>query len=64
MFNFELVHVPGVKHKRPNGLSRKRVAENKEKVKGVEEAEGWVDEMISYGIWVASWLEGKGKTLV
>ena len=64
MFNFELVHVPGVKHKGPDRLSRRRVAESEEEAEGVEEAEKWVDEIISCGVWVASWLEDGGKTLV
>jgi len=64
MFNFKLVHVPGTKHKGPDGLSRRRVAESKEEGEGVEEVEEWVDEVISCGIWVASWLEGGGETLV
>ena len=64
MFNFKLVHVPGTKHKGPDGLSRRRVAESKEEGEGVEEVEEWVDEVISCGIWVASWLEGEGETLV
>jgi len=63
IFNFELVHVPGLKRKGPDGLSRRRVAKSKEG-EMVEEAEEWVDKMISCRIWVASWLEGGGKTLV
>jgi len=63
MFNFELVHVPGLKHKGPDGLLRRRVAKSKEGER-VEEAEEWVNKMISCRIWVASWLEGGGKTLV
>jgi len=34
MFNFELVHIPEVKHKGPDGLLRRRVAESKEEGKG------------------------------
>jgi len=62
MFNFELVHVPGAKHKGPDRLSRRRVAESKEEGESVEEIEEWVDEVISCRIWVASWLEGGGET--
>jgi len=54
MFDFKLVHVPGTKHKGPNGLSRRRVADSKEEREGIEEAESWVDEIIDAGIWVAS----------
>jgi len=64
IFDFELVHVPGAKHKGPDGLSRRRVAESEEEEEGVEEVEEWVDEVIGCGIWVASWLEGGGETLV
>jgi len=54
MFDFELVHVPGTKHKGPDGLSRRRVADSEEEGEGIEEAEGWVDEIIGAGVWVAS----------
>jgi len=54
MFDFELVHVPGTKHKGPNGLSRRRVADSEEEGEGIEEAEGWVDEIIGAGVWVVS----------
>jgi len=54
MFDFELVHVPGTKHKGPDGLLRRRVADSKEEGEGIEEAEGWVDEIIGAGVWVAS----------
>ena len=40
MFDFELVHVPGTKHKGPDGLSRRRVTDSKEEEEGIEEAEG------------------------
>jgi len=54
MFDFELVHVPGTKHKGPDGLSRRRVADSEEKEEGIEEAESWIDEIIGAGVWVAS----------
>lgn len=42
MFDFELVHVPGAKHKGPDGLSRRRVAEDggEEGGEGVERGGG------------------------
>jgi len=40
MFDFELVHMLGTKHKGPNGLSRRRVVDSKEEREGIEEAEG------------------------
>ena len=64
MFDFELVHVPGAKHKRPDGLLRRRAIESKEEGKDVKEAESWVDEIIRYGIWVATWLEEGKKQMV
>jgi len=54
MFDFELVHVLGTKHKGPDGLLRRRVADSEEEGEGIEEAEGWVDEIIGAGVWVAS----------
>jgi len=40
MFDFELVHVPGAKHRGPDGLSRRRAAENEgeEEEEEIEEA--------------------------
>ncbi|KAF8802580.1 hypothetical protein BYT27DRAFT_7112008, partial [Phlegmacium glaucopus] len=52
LFNFELVHVPGAKHKGPDGLSRRRKADEEE-LEGDEEAESWVHEVLGCGIWVA-----------
>ncbi|KAF8816295.1 hypothetical protein BYT27DRAFT_7077652, partial [Phlegmacium glaucopus] len=52
LFDFELVHVPGVKHKGPDGLSRRRQGEGEE-LEGEDEAENWVDEVLGCGIWVA-----------
>jgi len=54
IFDFELVHVPGTKHKGPNGLLRRRVADSEEEREGIEKAEGWVDEIIGAGVWMAS----------
>ena len=66
MFDFEFVHVPGAKHRGPDGLSRKRATENKgeEKDEGIEEAEDWVDEVIAGRMWVARHLEKKGEVSV
>ncbi|KXN86950.1 hypothetical protein AN958_09447 [Leucoagaricus sp. SymC.cos] len=68
MFDFELKHVPGEKHKGQDESSRQRVAEEGEEVgEGVEEAEIWVDEVPGCGVWVASsftgseaWVMGAG----
>ena len=61
MFDFELVYVPGVKHKGPDGLSRRKVAESEKEGEGVEEAEGWLDEIIEYGVWMASQLHERDE---
>jgi len=59
MFDFELVYVPGTKHKGPNRLSRRRVADSEEEGKGIEEVEDWIDEIIGTDVWVASgFIEG------
>ncbi|KXN89133.1 hypothetical protein AN958_06153 [Leucoagaricus sp. SymC.cos] len=60
MFDFELVHIPGAKHKGPDSLSRWRIAEamGEESGEGVEEAEDWVDEVLGCGVWVAGSLAG------
>jgi len=50
MFDFKLVHVPGTKHKGPNGLLR-RVADSKKEGEGIEGAEGWIDEIIGTGVY-------------
>lgn len=53
LFDFELVHVPGNKHKGPDGLSRRRVAEE------------WVDEVLGCGVWVAgTWEVLNGRVQV
>ncbi|KXN92748.1 hypothetical protein AN958_02580 [Leucoagaricus sp. SymC.cos] len=60
MFNFELRHVPEVKHKGPDGLSRRQVAENEGEWgrEGVDEVENWVDEVLGCGVWIAGSLAG------
>ncbi|KXN84537.1 hypothetical protein AN958_12348 [Leucoagaricus sp. SymC.cos] len=56
MFNFELVHVPGSRHKGPDGLLRRRKSEDDSENEDQEEeaAEEWVDEVLGCGVWVAS----------
>jgi len=59
MFDFKLVYVPGTKHKGPDGLLRRRLADSEEEREGIEEAEGWIDKIIGAGVWVASgFIEG------
>lgn len=67
MFDFELVHVPGVKHKGPDGLSRRRAAEEEGELlgEGIEEAEDWVDDVLGCGVWVAGgWEFEKGAVVL
>jgi len=54
IFDFELVHVPGTKHKGPDRLLRRKVADSEEEEEGIEEAEDWIDEIIGAGVWVVS----------
>ena len=59
MFDFKLVYVPGTKHKGPDGLLRRKLADSEEEREGIEEAEGWIDKIIGAGVWVASgFIEG------
>ena len=64
MFDFKLVHVPGKKFLGPDGLSRRRRAsedEKKEEERDAEEAEGWVEEILMCGVWMASGLAGSQR---
>jgi len=59
MFDFKLVHMPGTKHKGPDRLLRRRVADSEEEGKGIKEAENWIDEIIGISVWVVSgFIEG------
>ena len=54
LFNFKLVHIPANKRRGPNGLSRRAPAPSKEED---NDPEDWVDNTLSLGIWVVSWLD-------
>ena len=54
LFNFQLKHVPADKHKGPNGLSRREPAPGEEED---DDPEDWVDNALSLGTWVVSWLD-------
>ncbi|GBE78906.1 Retrovirus-related Pol polyprotein from transposon 412 [Sparassis crispa] len=58
LFNFKLVHVPGPKHRGPDGLSRCPRAEDDAEDDGEdsEEIEEWLDEVLSCGISIAGGL--------
>ncbi|KAF7761171.1 hypothetical protein Agabi119p4_10580 [Agaricus bisporus var. burnettii] len=61
MFNFRLKHVPGVNHKGPDGLSRRRRADDSEgEDEREDKAEEWVDEVLGCGVWMAG-LEMAGE---
>ncbi|KXN93004.1 hypothetical protein AN958_09690 [Leucoagaricus sp. SymC.cos] len=52
MFDFKLVHVSGSRHKRPDGLSRRKKSGDDSKNKDQREktAEEWVDKVLEYGV--------------
>jgi len=50
IFDFKLGHVPGTKHKRPDKLLRRRIANSEEEGKGIEEIKGWINEIIGASI--------------
>ena len=52
-FNFKLVHIPAEKHQGPDGLSRREPAEGEEEEDDPEE---WIDQALSLGLWISSWL--------
>jgi hypothetical protein len=54
LFDFELKHIPADKHKGPDGLSRCAPILGKEEE---DDPEDWVDNALSLGTWVMSWLD-------
>jgi len=53
-FNFKLWHVSATKHEGPDGLSRRRRGEDKDRdEEGEEEVEQWIDEVLRCSIWIA-----------
>ena len=54
LFDFKLVHVPADKHKGPNGLSRRKPVPGEDED---DDPEDWVDNALSLGTWVVSWLD-------
>ncbi|CAA7271314.1 unnamed protein product [Cyclocybe aegerita] len=58
MFDFKLVHVPGKFFRGPDGLSRRRGADDDDCVENEgESTDEWVEEILMCGVWVASSLE-------
>ena len=53
LFNFKLAHIPADKHRGPNGLSRRKPVPGEEED---DDPKDWVDNALSLGIWVVSWL--------
>ena len=54
LFDFKLVHIPADKHHGPDGLSRREPVEGEEEE---DDPEDWIDQTLSLGLWVLSWLE-------
>jgi hypothetical protein len=63
LFDFKLRHVPGPKHVRPDGLSRRRAAPEDEEDEQIEDIEEWIDEILSCMVWVEKDLEGIFKEI-
>jgi hypothetical protein len=62
LFPFKLVHVPAAKHQGPDGLSRRRPTVDEGDNLG--DAEEWVEEALSCGLWVARSIKcGEGKVM-
>jgi hypothetical protein len=54
LFDFKLKHVPADKHKGPNRLSRHASVPGKDED---DDPKDWVDNVLSLGTWVVSWLD-------
>ena len=54
LFDFKLAHVPADKHKGPNRLSRCEPTPGEEED---DDPEDWVDNVLSLGLWVVSWVD-------
>jgi hypothetical protein len=61
LFDFKLVHIPADKHHGPDGLSRREPADGEEED---DDPEDWIDEALSLGLWVLTWLDASPSTLV
>jgi hypothetical protein len=55
LFDFKLVHIPAEKHHGPDGLSRRKPADDE--VDEDDDPEDWIDRTLALGIWVVSWLD-------
>ncbi|TFY51017.1 hypothetical protein EVG20_g11208 [Dentipellis fragilis] len=55
LFDFKLVHIPVAKFEGPDGLSCRRRAD--EDVEEEDNPEEWIDEQLSLGVWVLSWMD-------
>jgi hypothetical protein len=53
LFDFKLVHIPADKHHGPDGLSCHEPVEGEEEEDDPEE---WIDQALSLGLWVSTWL--------
>jgi hypothetical protein len=53
LFDFKLIHIPANKHHGPDGLSRREPAEGEAEE---DDPEDWIDQALSLGLWVSSWI--------
>ena len=53
LFDFKLTHIPADKHHGPDGLSRRAPAEGEDED---GDPEDWIDQALSLGLWVSSWI--------
>ena len=58
LFDFTLIHVPGRNHIGPDGLSRRRQAndDTEDEQEQQEAAEQWIDDALDMGVWVSTWI--------
>ena len=59
-FDFTLKHVSATNHQGPDGLSRRRRAEDDEEddEETEDKVEDWIDEVLGCGIWVSNGVDG------
>ena len=60
-FDFTLKHVSATNHQGPDGLSRRRRAEDDEDddEETEDKVEDWIDEVLGCGIWVSNGVDGE-----
>jgi transposase InsO family protein len=53
MFDFDLVHVPAMDFKGPDGMSRRPLAEGEKK--DDEDVDAWLEDTLGLGLWAETW---------